>query len=80
MRLPKWNGATKPSTHIFYVACFIIGIAVLTVLTLGSVRYDDRESPVPEGKVGLSAFTIACGGFVVMMFAPLLSLLVKKLG
>ena len=79
MKFPKWNGTTKPSTHIFYLVCFCLGIAVLTVLSLGQVRYDDRESPgwnpittLPDGKVGLSEFAIGCVGFAVLMALGLL--------
>jgi hypothetical protein len=74
MKLPKWNGTTRPGTYLFWLVCFIVGIAVLTVLFLGQVRYDDREGPgwnpittLPNGKVGISEFAIGSAGFFVLM-------------
>lgn len=72
MKYPKWGG-TLPALYLFFLACFFIGIGVITVLTLGQVKYDDRDGPgwnpvsrLPDGKLGLSAFAIECVGFVVL--------------
>jgi hypothetical protein len=74
MKLPKWDGIERPGTYLFGLVCFIVGIAVLTVLFLAQIRYDDREGPgwnpiskMPDGKVGISEFAIQCVGFAVLM-------------
>ncbi len=73
MKLPKWNGVTRPSVYLFSLVCFVVGIAAITVLSLGRIKYDDREGPgwnpvsrMPDGKVGLSEFAIGCIGFAVL--------------
>ena len=74
MKVPRWNGVTRPSVYIFSLICFVVGFAVMTVVTLGQVKYDDREGPgwnpvtkLPDGKVGLSEFAIECLGFAALL-------------
>lgn len=73
MKLPKWNGMTNPSTYIFSLVCFVVGFAVVTVLSLGRITHDYREGPgfnpvsrMPDGRVGLSEFTLDMIGFAVL--------------
>ena len=75
MKLPKWNGVTKPSVFIFSLVCFVVGYAVVTIFSLGQIRYDDRDGPgwnpvsqMPDGKTGLSETAIEGIGFVVLAF------------
>lgn len=72
MKIPRWGG-TRPGTYLFSLACFFVGYAVITVLSLGQIKYDDREgegwnpvSKMPDGKVGLSEFAIECIGIAVL--------------
>jgi hypothetical protein len=83
MKLPKWNGVTRPSVYLFSLVCFVVGYAVVTASSLGQIKYDDREGPgwnpmsrMPDGTVGLSEFAIECIGFVALAvgFAALLGL------
>jgi hypothetical protein len=73
MKIPKWNGSQSPSTYLFWLVCFVVGYGVITVLSLGQIRYDDREGPgwnpvskLPDGRVGLSEFAIDAIGFLVL--------------
>ncbi len=73
VKFPKWNGSLAPSTHLFFLACFVVGFAVITALSLGQIKYDDREVPgwnpiskLPDGKTGLSEFVIGTIGFAVL--------------
>lgn len=73
MKLPKWNRATLASDYIFSLACFVVGYVVVTAVSLGRIKYDDREGPglnpvtrMPDGKVGLSETAIGAIGFVAM--------------
>jgi hypothetical protein len=72
MKLPRWDG-TRPSTYLFSLVCFIVGYGVITVLSLGQIKYDDGEGPgwnpvtkLPDGKVGLSEFAIETIGCLVL--------------
>jgi len=74
MKYPKWNGMTRPSTYIFFLVCFFIGLALLSALSLGKIKYDDREGPglnpvskLPGGKIGLSDTAIEWVGFAVFV-------------
>lgn len=76
MKLPKWNGATNPGVFAFTLVCFVAGYAAMTALSLGRVKYDDRDGPgwnpitrLPDGKVGLSQFAVETLGFVVVFAA-----------
>ena len=82
MKLPRFD-TTSYSTYFFALTCFVVGLAVVTVVTLGRVRYDDREGPgwnpvtrLPDGRMGLSEFAISSIGFVSLGlgFALLLGL------
>lgn len=73
MKLPKWNGVTRPSVYIFSLVCFVVGFGVMTALSLGRLKYDDREGPgwnpisrMPDGRVGLSGSVIGSIGFVAL--------------
>jgi hypothetical protein len=73
MKIPKWNGSGSPSNHLFSLVCFFVGFAAVTALSVGRIKYDDRQdagwSPVsrlPDGKVGLSEFAISAIGFVLI--------------
>jgi hypothetical protein len=73
MKLPKWDGVARPEEHLFSLACFVVGYAVLKVLTLGRVEYDDRDGPgwnpvsrMPDGRLGLSESAISGIGFASM--------------
>jgi hypothetical protein len=65
MKLPKWDGVTRPSVYVFSPVCIIVGYVAVTAFSLGQIKYDDREGPgwnpisrMPDGNVGLSAFAI----------------------
>jgi hypothetical protein len=69
MKIPKYKGS-RPSTYIFSLVCFFIGIAFLTATSVGQFTYDDREGPgfnpfsrMPDGKPGISEFAIMVVGF-----------------
>ena len=71
MKLPKWNGVTRPSVYVFTLACFVVGFGVMTALSLGRIKHDDREGPgwnpvtrMPDGSVGLSGSAIEMIGFL----------------
>lgn len=71
MKFPKWNGTTRPSVYLFSLLCFVVGFAVMTAVSLGQLKYDERKGPgwnpisrMPDGKVGLSEFAISTLGFV----------------
>jgi hypothetical protein len=73
MKIPRWNGSERPTTYIVSLLCFLVGFAVVTVLSFGRVTHDDREgagwnpiSKMPDGKVGLSEFAIDTIGFLVL--------------
>lgn len=73
MKLPRWNGVTRPSVHVFSLLCFMVGFVAVTGLSLGQLKYDDREGPgwnpisrMPDGKVGLSAAAVGYIGFAVL--------------
>lgn len=73
MKLPPWNGVTSPRIYVFNLGCFILGYLVIRLLSLGRIRYDDREGPgfnpvtrMPDGSIGLSEFAITSIGFVLM--------------
>ena len=85
MKFPKWNGSTKPSTYIFSLVCFFLGLALVTIFSLGQIKWDDREGPgwnpvtrMPDGKIGLSEFAIGTIGFAAMMGPSLLAMLVMS--
>jgi hypothetical protein len=72
MKLPRWDG-TRPSSYLISLVFFLVGYAVITVLSLGKIRYDDREgegwnpvSRMPDGRVGLSEFAISGIGMAVL--------------
>lgn len=44
MKLPKWNGVTRPSVYIFSLVCFVVGFGVMTALSLGPSRRDCGRS------------------------------------
>ena len=73
MKIPKYKG-TRPSTYLFSLVCFFIGIAFLTAISAGQFKYDDREGPglnpfsrMPDGKLGISEFAIMVVGFAILM-------------
>lgn len=73
MKLPRFPGSTSFSTYVFSLTCFLVGLAVVTVLSLGRVRYDDREgqglNPVtrlPDGRIGLSESALGAIGFLAL--------------
>jgi hypothetical protein len=73
MKLPRWNGVTRPSVYVFSLVCFVVGYAAVTAVSLGQIKCDDREGPgwnpisrMPDGKVGLSEFAIGGIGFVAL--------------
>lgn len=73
MKLPRWNGVTRPSVYLFSLVCFVVGLAVITAVSLGRLKYDDREGPgwnpvsrMPDGSVGLSEFAIEGIGFAAL--------------
>jgi ABC-type phosphate transport system permease subunit len=73
MKIPKWDGIESGSEYFFTLVCFVVGYVAVTVLSLGQIKYDDRESqswsPVsrmPDGKMGLSEFAIGTIGFAVL--------------
>jgi len=73
MKLPKWNGVTRPSVFLFSLLCFVVGFAVMTALSLGQLKHDEREGPgwnpisrMPDGKVGLSESAISGIGFAAL--------------
>ncbi len=73
MKFPKWNGVTQPCVHVFSLVCFVVGYAVVSTLSLGQIKYDDREGPswnpvsrMPDGKVSLSQTAIGGIGFVAL--------------
>jgi hypothetical protein len=73
MKLPKWNGVTRPSVHAFSLVCFVVGFGVVTALSLGRIKHDDREGPgwnpiskMPDGKVGISESAIGMIGFAAL--------------
>lgn len=73
MKIPKWNGATRPSVYLFSLTCFVVGYVVVTALSLGRIKYDDRDGPgwnpvsrMPDGKMGLSEFAISSIGFLAL--------------
>jgi hypothetical protein len=73
MKLPKWDGVTGASDYLFFLVCFVVGYAAISALSLGRIKYDDREGPgwnpvsrMPDGKIGLSRFAIKSIGFVVL--------------
>ncbi len=75
MKFPKWNGVTQPSVYIFSLVCFVVGYTLVSTLSLGQIKYDDREGPgwnpvsrMPDGKVGLSDNAIEGIGFVALAF------------
>ena len=64
------------STVLFGLVCFYVGIAVLTLVFLGQIRFDDRDGPgfnpftrLPNGKVGISEFGAEVVGFCVLLAA-----------
>ena len=72
MKLPNDNGA-QPSTYLFTVLCFCVGVAFLTAISFGRIRVDDRDGPgfnpftrMPDGKIGVSEFGTSTIGFVVL--------------
>lgn len=73
MKLPKWNGASSPSVHLFSMICFVVGFVAITALSFGQIKHDDREGPgwnpvsrMPDGKVGLSQSAIQTIGFAAL--------------
>lgn len=73
MKIPRVLDTTSYSTYFFALTCFFAGLAVVTVFSLGRVRYDDREGPglnpvtrLPDGRIGLSEFAISSIGFVAL--------------
>lgn len=73
MKFPKYDGVTGPSTHVFTLVCFAVGLFVLTVLSAGKIQYDDRDGPgfnpmtrMPDGKIGISEFGLSTFGFVLL--------------
>jgi hypothetical protein len=72
VNLPNDNGA-RPSTYLFTVLCFYVGVAFLTAISFGRIRVDDRDGPgfnpftrMPDGKIGVSEFGTSTIGFVVL--------------
>lgn len=47
MKLPKWNGVSRPSVYVFSLVCSVVGFGVMTALSLGRLTYDAREGPGP---------------------------------
>jgi hypothetical protein len=72
VKLPKDN-SVQPSTYIFKVVCLFVGMAFLTVVSLGRIVVDDRDGPgfnpftrMPDGKIGVSEFGTSTIGFFVL--------------
>ena len=89
MKLPKHHGSQASST-IFHLVCFVVGLAIVTVFSLGKAEYDDREGPgwnpiarLPNGKIGISEFAIGSIGFAALAIGlaafPALGLLVNHI-
>lgn len=75
MKIPKWNVARHLGVFLFQVVCFFVGYAVVLAVSLGQIKYDNREGPgwnpvtrMPDGKIGLSETAIGGIGFVAVAF------------
>jgi hypothetical protein len=73
MKLPKWDGVTRPSVYPFSLVCFVVGYVAVTAFSLGQIKYDDREGPgwkpisrMPDDNVDLSAMAIQGIGLVAL--------------
>jgi hypothetical protein len=79
MKFPKWDGS-GPTSYIFGVVCFSIGMAVLAIFTLGQVKYVEDGpawkffSVQPDKKVGVSELgAMLIGIAAVALFGWLIS-------
>ena len=75
---PKYRGE-HISTYFFWVLCFYIGLAVLTLFFLGQFEVDDREGPgwspfakMPSGQLGIAEFFVASVGCLFLLAAGFL--------
>lgn len=75
---PKYRGE-RVSTYFFWVFCFYIGLAVLTLFLFGQFEVDEHDGPgwspfskMPNGRLGFSEYFVAAIGCLFLLAALLL--------